>query len=132
MNNIYFIDTQNYVLFLPIIKQKIKSSYIEFNITKNSFMGQELRQLYTDIFSKSKNVYWKYKKFYCKEFKTYRDFLSEYYNLTESELNSLDNKSLRYSVKNNEKSYNRLLEIKSIRNKLNQYFNGRFFVYYEN
>lgn len=129
MRKINFIDKQDYVLFLPITYLRILLSYKDFNISHKGFMGTVLKNIYRMRFSNSYSVYLEYLRYYKKEFKTYKEFLDCYYNLTDFELDNLQSLFLRGSRSERFSSHNHLLYVKSIREKLNNYFGGRFYIY---
>ena len=129
MRKINFIDKRDYVLFLPIIYFRILQSYNKFNISRNDFIGGVLKSVYKSRFSNSYSVFLEYLKFYRKEFDTYRDFLDSYYNLTEFELNSLTSIFLRCSKAERLSPQYYLLYVKTIRDKLNTFFSGEFYIY---
>lgn len=129
MKRINFVDKQDYVLFLPIVYLKILLSYKDFNISHKGFMGIVLKNIYRMRFSNSYSVYIEYLKYYKKEFKTYKEFLDCHYNLTEFELDNLLSLFLLGSRTERFSSHNNLLYVKSIREKLNSYFGGSFYIY---
>lgn len=129
MKKVSFIDKRDYVLFLPCVYLKILLSYKNFNISHNGFMGNILKKIYNSRFSNSYSVYLEYLRYYKKEFSTYREFLDTHYNLTDIELKYMDSIALRCSKSERLASQNYLLYVKSIRDKLNNYFSGEFFIY---
>ena len=129
MKRINFVDKQDYVLFLTIVYFKIFLSYKIFNISRKGFIGIVLKNIYRTRFSNSYSVYLEYLKYYRKEFDTYSEYLDCHYNLIESELNSLSSIFLRCSKKERFSSHNNLLYVKSVREKLNNYFGGKFYSY---
>ena len=131
MKEISFIDNRDYVLFLPKIYWKIFFSYRRFNVSRKKSIGKMFTKVYKSYFSNSYSVFWKYLCYYKKEFDSYEDFLDSHYNLTDMELKSLNSITLRYSQGARLNSYNFLLDIKSIREKLENYLGGKFFNYYE-
>lgn len=129
MKKINFIDKHDYVLFLPNIYFKIFLSYKNFNISRKGFLGVVLKNIYRTRFSNSYSVYFEYLKYYRKEFNTYKEFLDCHYNLVEFELNNLLSIFLRCSRTGKFSSHNNLLYVKTIREKLNNYFGGKFYIY---
>ena len=129
MKEITFIDNWEYILFLPNIYWKIILSYGKFKISRNGFIGRLLKKVYKSYFSNSYSVFEEYIKYYRKEFNTYKDFLDSHYNLTEIELRNFNSLGLRCSKECWFNSHNYILDIKSIREKLENYLGGKFYTY---
>ena len=129
MRKINFIDKYDYVLFLPVVYFKIYSSYKYFNISRKCFLGKVLQNIYQMRFTNSYSVYFEYLKYYRKEFDSYKEFLDYHYNLVEDELDDLLSILLRCSKTERFSLHNNLLYVTSIREKLNNYFGGKFYIY---
>lgn len=128
MKEINFIDNKDYVLFLPTIYWRIILSYKKFNVSRHNFIGRILERIYKSYFSNSYSVWLEYFFYYRKEFNNYKDFLDIHYNLTDVELKSLNSITLRCSKRIRIAQYDYLLHVRSIREKLEDYLGGEFYI----
>lgn len=60
-----------------------------FGVKKRSYMGQIISRIYDHYCRGARNLFLEYKLFYSREFSTYKEFLSNKYNLFDRESNEL-------------------------------------------
>lgn len=79
----------NYVFFKRSFYTNSIIVYYYFGVKKRSYMGNLVAKIYDFYCRGAKNLYIEYRRYYHKEFPSYKEFLSKKYNLFDDEIKKL-------------------------------------------
>ena len=124
-----FLICGDTILFHPVVFLKKKLFFKRMRVERKSYLGKILNSFFKGNFTGFKSVFVLYLFFYRKEYANYAEFIKNYFNLTDKELESIGSYCLLYNKGNLPREFYHFYEFNSIIGKLDDYFGGEFIRY---
>lgn len=124
-----FLICEDTILFRPVVLWKEMMFFKRMRVERKSYLGKILKSFFKGNFTGFKSVLVLYLFYYRKEYVNYAEFIKNYFNLTDKELESIGSYFLLYNKGNLPREFYHFYEFNSIIGKLDDYFGGEFIRY---